>query len=145
MSLNRKTLAILTAILAVFIACPAATVGVAYLALQNPSIHGMVEGVTDLFGDMLTLQREIAAEYHVEAVEVKVQNGTVLIVSMINSTTDDADEGRQAEDIARFVTDHYADIDAISNIQVAFVRQAQALGVNVNTTHTYVFDVADLD
>ena len=39
----------------------------------------------------------------------------------------------------------YADIDAISNIQVAFVRQAQALGVNVNTTHTFVFDVADLD
>ncbi len=147
MKLSRNTWIVIAVVVAVLVLCPTVTAAAAYFALNNPDVKQFVQGAADAFGDMVALQQEVAAEYPAEAVQIQIQNGDTLGVGLVNSQWGKADkdeQARTAEDIARFVVAHYAGIDAVTRVEVTFTQQAEALGVNVNTSHTYVFDVSDL-
>lgn len=147
MKLSRRTWIVVAVVVAVLVLCPTVTAAAAYIALNNPDVKQFFQGAADAFGDMVALQQEVAAEYPAQAVQIQIQNGDTLGVGLVNSQwgkADEDDQARTAEDIARFVVAHYAGVDAITRIQVTFTQQAEAFGVNVNTSHTYVFDVSAL-
>ncbi len=147
MKLSRKTWTMIALAATILVTCPILAATATYVVLDIPGVKEFMAGAADTFGDMVALQQEVAEEYPAEAVQIQIQNGDTLGVELVNSPWGKGGENEQArvaEDIARFVVTHYAGIEAVTYVQVAFTQQAQVVGVNVTNSHTYVFEVSSL-
>jgi hypothetical protein len=129
------------------IICILAGGGLVFWALKNPEISKSLKQITATFTDMVDLQKEVIAAFPSDSVQVNINNGHVLAVSLVNPNANNLPEGDQrgqARVIALFIKDHYAHINSIDTIVVAFVQQRGGFGLTINMTNNYVFKLSEL-
>jgi hypothetical protein len=146
--MNRRNVLVVISVTALLaIVCILATGALIYWALNNPGIGAALKQFTSSLSDITDLQRELAAAYPAEAIQVRITNGHILTISLVNSEVNKLSEGEQqtqAKAIALFAKNHYARINEINTINVALVQQGGAFGINLNFTKNYVFNLSEL-
>lgn len=90
--------------------------------------------------DLVPLQAQLAAQYGGAEIAVDLHNGNRLGITVAGSLPDDLGNERgveQAREIARTVCQHYASIDRIDQVRVAF--QDHQVGILVDGTSLAAF------
>jgi hypothetical protein len=98
--------------------------------------------------NLMPLRDSLVATYHVDDVNLVVQNGHALGISFINSPFNDLPSTAKepkAREIAQFAAKHYESIDHIDEIWVGFVVDKQYIIMHyTNNFDTYFFKKAEL-
>lgn len=121
--------------------------GISFWALNNPTISASLIQFTSTFSDMAKLQQEISAAYPADAVQVGINNGHNLTVTLVNSSANKlsgAEQREKAKEIALFAKSHYSNLDGIDTIVISLVQQNGAFGFTMNFTNNYVFKLSEL-
>jgi hypothetical protein len=94
--------------------------------------------------DLAALRKKLIAEYGHQDITVVIQNSNVLGVSLINSPfneLEEIDKKQKAQEIAVFVTNHYAPINKVEKVWVSFVTsETYAFIFQYDEGRTYQFD-----
>jgi hypothetical protein len=94
--------------------------------------------------DLIALRGKLIQAYRHQDISVVIQNSNVLGVSLINSPfneLDDIDKKKLAQEIAVFVTNHYAAINKVERVWVSFVTsETYAFVFQYNDGRTFQFD-----
>jgi hypothetical protein len=94
--------------------------------------------------DLVALRGKLIEQYGHEDISVVIQDSNILGVSLINSPLnelEDIEQKKEAQEIAVFVTNHYAPINKVERVWVSFVTSEDyALVFQHNESRTYQFD-----
>lgn len=108
---------------------------------------GCAERPLEASPDLAALQEKLIVEYWHRDISV-VQNSDVLGVSFVNSAFSELEESqkqRKAQEIAVFVTNHYAPIDKVDKIWVSFlIHEVLVFVYPYEEGRTYLFDKRSL-
>jgi hypothetical protein len=94
--------------------------------------------------DLVALRVRLIKEYRHQDISIVIQNSNTLGVSFINSPfneLEEIDKKRMAQEIAVFVTNHFAPINVVDTVWVSFVTsETYAFVFQYNDGRTYQFD-----
>jgi hypothetical protein len=119
-----------------------------FLAIALFCFTGCSSALVQDVQNLMPLRDSLVATYHVDDVNLVVQNGHALGISFVNSPFNDLPSTAKkpkAREIAQFAAKHYASIDHIDEIWVGFVVDKQYIIMHyTNSLDTYFFKKVEL-
>ena len=97
--------------------------------------------------DLVPLQAQLATEYGGSDIVVELQNGNTLGVTVAGSLSDRLDRDRgveHARKVAASVCQHYASMDRIDQVWVAFQGHQDGFPAIVTASTVFTFEKGDL-
>ena len=98
--------------------------------------------------DLAPLRDQLIKQYHQQNVEVTLTNGNVLDIGFINSEFNALgaeQKEAKAREIAIFAKGHYASIEGIDTVRIAFVTRNSYVVINLESTNKYDFRKSKID
>jgi hypothetical protein len=127
--------------------CFAAVIGFSiYSIINNPQVKQSFENFGEQMGSLLELQSKVANTYSCESVEVSINNGHILSITLVNPDPEKMPTeqwGQISKEVAVFATQNYGSIDTIDTI-VINVSQQMKVGITVSSSQSFVYQVEDL-
>jgi len=107
-----------------------------------------VKQLTATIHAMISLSRDIGAEFHEPTVSCTLTNGNALTINIVNSSRHglpDQDRRAAALEIARYAYSHFESRDHLSTVGVCFVRHWSIIIFNYNDSRDrFAFSGDDL-
>lgn len=147
MKKEKKAKIIVIVIIAILALCIVGTTVLTLFVVKNPLISSRLGQFRSDLGAMFDLQKQLNSTYPAEGIEVEIQNGHVLVISLINpESIPITDENREekAKEIAKFTWENYAQNHSIDGIEIIFIEQQNVLIVEMHQTYSYYFDAESL-
>ena len=98
--------------------------------------------------DLASLRDQLIEQYHQQNVEVKLTNGNALNIRFINSEFNALgaeQKDAKAREIVNFAKGHYASIEGVETVGIAFVTRHSYVVLNMDSGDEYVFRKSELD
>jgi len=98
--------------------------------------------------DLAPLRDQLIKQYHQQNVEVTLTNGNVLDIGFINSEFNALgaeQKEAKAREIAIFAKGHYASIEGIDTVRIAFVTRNSYVVINLESADKYDFRKSEVD
>jgi hypothetical protein len=98
--------------------------------------------------DLASLRDQLIEQYQQKKVEVKLTNGNALNIRFINSEFNALgaeQKEAKAREIANFAKGHYASIEGVETVGIAFVTRNSYVVLNKDSENEYVFRKSELD
>lgn len=124
------------------VGCMAALVLVALLVgCSGEGLHAV--------GDLVSLQRQLAAEYGASGItfDVPIQDSDTLGVTFVNSSFNSLTGEQQAElaqEIASFVCENYGSMGRVDTVWIAFEIDQEGVLVDASSSVSFTFEKSEL-
>ncbi len=144
--MNSKTIFGIVAISLLGLCCIAVAGLSIYSIVINPQVKQGLESFNEQMKSLLELQSKVAETYSCDSVQVNINNGHILGITLINPDVEKFPTeqwSQKSKEVAVFVLQNYKSIDTIDTIIINITQQIK-VGITVSSSQSYTYKVEDL-